>query len=256
MVCVRFLLYFFLLLGIAFSGCISPFDSGIPNSTDTVVRVVDGDTFVISSGEKVRLIGIDTPEVDEPYYSEATYALSELVMGKQVLLEGDTSNRDKYGRLLRYVWVDGVLVNEQLVRDGFAEAKAYEPDVKYQHRFENAEEYAKQNRLGIWGIKTNLIGEVVDYLDAGRYVGETKIVEGFVVSTSKVEDKGIIFLNFHDPYEGYFSVVIWSDDWDKFPDSPDSMYYGKKVRVTGLIQEYSGSPEIIVNEPSQIEIVE
>lgn len=251
-----FLLCILLLLGVALSGCVTYPDSGIPNSTDTVVRVVDGDTFVISSGEKVRLIGIDTPETDELYYDDATAYLSDWVLGKEVLLEGDTSNRDKYGRLLRYVWVDGVLVNEQLVREGFAEAKAYEPDVKYQHRFEDAEEYAKENRLGIWGIETNLTGEVVDYLDAGRYVGETKTVEGFVVSTSKVEGKGIIFLNFHDPYEGYFSVVIWSDDWDKFPASPNSMYYGKKVRVTGLIQEYSGSPEIIVNEPSQIEIVE
>jgi micrococcal nuclease len=251
----RYITGILLVMALLASGCTDS-GSGIPNSTTEVVRVVDGDTFVITSGEKVRLIGVDTPETSEPYYEEATDYLSAQVLGKEVLLEGDTSETDKYGRLLRYVWADGLLVNERLVREGFAEAKAYEPDVRYRDRFEEAEEYARQNGLGIWGITTNLTGEVVDYLDAERHVGETVTVEGFVVSASKVEDQGIIFLNFHDPYDGYFSVVIWEDDWDKFPESPESYYANRQVRVSGLIQEYSGSPEIIVRDPAQIEIVE
>ncbi|MBP2030637.1 micrococcal nuclease [Methanohalophilus levihalophilus] len=251
-----FLVCFLLLSGVALSGCASYSDSGIPNSTDTVVRVVDGDTLVLTSGEKVRLIGINTPEVGELYYDEATAFLSELVLGKEVLLEGDTSNRDKYGRLLRYVRVNGIFVNEQLVREGFAEEKAYEPDTRYQPLFEEAEGYAQAHDLGIWGIELEASGEVINYLDAGRYIGEVKTVEGIVVTTSKREDKGIIFLNFHDPYEGYLSVLIWSDDWDNFEESPEVYYEGRKVRVSGLIQEYSGNPEIIVRDPSQIEIVD
>lgn len=254
--CIRLFLCFFLLVGVTLSGCITDSDSEIPNSTDTVVRVVDGDTFVLASGEKVRLIGIDTPEVGELYYDEATASLSDLVLEKQVLLEGDTSNRDKYGRLLRYVWIDGVLVNEQLVLEGFAEEKAYEPDTKYQPLFEEAEEYAQAHDLGVWGINMQITGEVINYLDAGRYIGEVKTLEGIIVTTSKREDKGIIFLNFHDPYEGYLTAVIWSDDWDNFPESPEVYYENRKVHVSGLIQDYSGTPEIVVRVPSQIEIVE
>ncbi len=251
----KFFLFVFLLIGVALSGCTNSTDLGIQNSTDTVVRVVDGDTFVISSGEKVRLIGVDTPETDEIYYDEATTFLSDMVLGKEVLLEGDISNWDKYGRLLRYVWIDDVFVNEQLVREGFAEEKAYEPDTRYQPLFENAEQYAKANNLGIWGIELQVTGEVVNYLDAGRYTGEVKTVEGIIVVTSKREDKGIIFLNFHDPYEGYLSVLVWANDWDNFPESPEIYYENRKVRVSGLIQDYSGTPEIIVTDPSQIEIV-
>ena len=251
----KYLLCAFLLLGVVLSGCSTDSNPGIQNSTDTVVRVVDGDTFVISSGEKVRLIGVNTPEVGELYYDEATAFLSDMVLGEEVLLEGDTSNRDKYGRLLRYVWIDDVFVNEQLVWEGFAEEKAYEPDTRYQPLFESAEEYAKANNLGVWGIELQVTGEVVNYLDAGRYTGEVKTVEGIIATTSKREDKGIIFLNFHDPYEGYLSVLIWSDDWNNFPESPEVYYENRKVQVSGLIQDYSGTPEIIVTDPSQIEIV-
>ena len=123
-------------------------------ATDTisVTIVIDGDTVVISTGEKVRYIGIDTPEVfpEEPFGQEATKANRELVLGKSVRLEKDVSETDKYGRLLRYVWVDDIMVNMELVRRGLAVAKAYPPDTKYRALLEAAELEARLAGRGMW----------------------------------------------------------------------------------------------------------
>ena len=95
---------------------------------------------------------------------------------------------------------------------------------------------------------------VISYLDAGNYIGQTKTVEGTIVRTFKYTQGNIIFLNFHDPYQGYFTAIIWSSDWDNFPFAPEIYYNGKEVRVTGEIIEYKGTPEIVVRDPSQIEV--
>ncbi|WP_245526221.1 thermonuclease family protein [Methanohalophilus mahii] len=225
------------------------------NSTTTVVKVIDGDTFVTDSGEKVRLIGIDSPEIDESYYAEAKDYLSTRVEGKQVLLEGDSSNRDTYDRLLRYVWLDGELVNRELVEEGLALSKTYEPDIKYQHIFNDAQQRARNEQVGIWSYLANSDTAVIFYLEADNYVGQVRTVEGTVLSTAKNEEDGIIYLNFHDPYKGYFTVIIWQDSWSNFPQSPDAYYDGKNVLVTGKIIDYKGTPEIEVSDGSQIEIV-
>ena len=96
--------------------------------------------------------------------------------------------------------------------------------------------------------------DVISYLDAGDYIGQTKIVEGTIVGTFKYTQGNVIFLNFHDPYQGYFTSIIWSSDWDNFPFAPEVYYEGEEVRVTGEIIEYKGTPEIVVRDPSQIEV--
>jgi len=129
-----------------------------------VVRVTDGDTIRVEIEgveERVRYIGVDTPEsVDprktiQPYAVEADRANRRLVEGREVVLEIDVSERDRYGRLLRYVWVDAaegwVLVNFQLVSDGYASAVTYPPDVKYQALLLDAERAAREAAVGMWG---------------------------------------------------------------------------------------------------------
>jgi micrococcal nuclease len=119
-----------------------------------VVRVIDGDTIEIAGGAHVRYIGMDTPETYpkvEFYGPEAKAKNIELVEGKLVTLEKDVSDTDKYGRLLRYVYVDGVFVNGELVRLGYAEAVSYPPDTRYQWQLEQLEKEAKAAKLGIWG---------------------------------------------------------------------------------------------------------
>jgi micrococcal nuclease len=121
--------------------------------TATVTRVIDGDTIIIDTGQRVRYIGIDTPETHpelEAYGTEAWQANRRLVEGKKVRLEKDASETDKYGRLLRYVYVDETLVNAELVRLGLAESKAYPPDTKYQQLLEQMEKEARQAGRGMW----------------------------------------------------------------------------------------------------------
>lgn len=122
-----------------------------------VVNVVDGDTIKVETGETVRYIGIDTPETVHPakpvqcYGKEASDKNTELVEGKIIELEKDMSEKDKYGRLLRYIWLGDVLINEVLVREGFAQSSTYPPDVKYQDRFVEAQRLALGEKKGLWG---------------------------------------------------------------------------------------------------------
>jgi micrococcal nuclease len=121
-----------------------------PADTTMVVRVIDGDTIVIEGGYHVRYIGVDSPETDEYYYTDATQMNRKLVEGKQVRLESDISDKDKYGRLLRYIFVDDVFVNAEMVRQGCAWASAYPPDIKYQVYLEAMEKEARQLKRGFW----------------------------------------------------------------------------------------------------------
>lgn len=131
-----------------------------------VVRVVDGDTIEVQLGAQtatVRLIGIDTPETKDPnapvmcYGKEATARTQALIQqaGGRVRLEKDVSETDRYGRLLRYVWLEGPdgerMLNEELVAQGYAQVSTYPPDVKYQERFLRAQRAARAQGLGLWG---------------------------------------------------------------------------------------------------------
>ncbi len=125
--------------------------------TYLITRIVDGDTIEIEGGQKVRYIGIDTPESKAPgkdvecFALEATEKNRQLVEGKQVRLEKDVNETDRYGRLLRYVYVGDVMVNEVLVSEGYAHAKSYPPDVKYQELFTQKEAEAREKEAGLWG---------------------------------------------------------------------------------------------------------
>ncbi len=101
---------------------------------------------------EVRYIGIDCPEGTEPLGLEASRKNAELVGGKVVELERDVSETDRYGRLLRYVWVGGLLVNGELVRLGYARARAYPPDTRYQELLARWEAEARDAGRGLWGL--------------------------------------------------------------------------------------------------------
>jgi micrococcal nuclease len=126
-----------------------------------VVNVVDGDTIDVLVGGRqyrVRYIGVDTPETVhptrgvEPGGIEASNRNKQLVGGKTVYLEKDISETDKYGRLLRFVWLDeGTMVNAVLVEEGYAQVATYPPDVKYQDRFLALQRKAMEEGLGLWG---------------------------------------------------------------------------------------------------------
>jgi micrococcal nuclease len=132
--------------------------------TASVLRVVDGDTIEVDRGrgpEKVRYIGIDTPETVHPSQpvewmgQEASAANAALVEGREVVLESDVSDTDQYGRLLRYVWTqnDGgwIFVNLALLAKGYAQVSTYPPDVKYVDLYLVRQTAARDKGLGLWG---------------------------------------------------------------------------------------------------------
>ncbi len=118
-------------------------------SDNTIVtKVIDGDTVVVEGGFHVRLLGMDADEKGYPCYDPAKTRLEDLVLAKQVVLEKDKTDLDQYGRCLRYIFVGGTNVDTQLVAEGLAVARFYEPDVKYRAEITAAETYAQQNHLG------------------------------------------------------------------------------------------------------------
>ncbi len=133
---------------------------GIEGERGIVTKVVDGDTIEVQIGEgvsKLRYIGIDTPETVDPrrpvgcFGKQASDQNKSLVLGKEVILQKDVSETDKFGRLLRYVYVGDIFVNDYLVRNGFARASTYPPDVLYSQQFLEAEREARDNKRGLWG---------------------------------------------------------------------------------------------------------
>ncbi len=238
--------------------------------TDDVVEIIDGDTFKTEHGETVRLLGINTPEMGKPEGQIAKDFLRLLIMGKAVRLERDATDKDDFGRSLRYVFVGDLFVNAELVRIGVAETRFYAPDTAYKKELEELEKIAVRNRRGLWAfsvfqepdttaptevfVKKEQTSEIVPWQDAHKYYGQTKTVEGKIVATNNTGK--VCFLNFHKDWRKYFTAVIFSSDFERFPAYPEEYYLHRIVRITGLIKEYRGKPEIIIKSPSQIEIVE
>jgi len=132
----------------------------------TVTRVLDGDTIVVNGGAKVRYIGINTPEFygdsenTECFAQEAKQRNEQFVLGKKVLLKRDLSETDEYGRLLRYVYLNDPMsspyeatsINEVLVHEGYAFARAFPPDIALQETLGQLEKDAEENGRGLWAV--------------------------------------------------------------------------------------------------------
>ncbi len=138
--------------------------AGMEGDLAFVDRVVDGDTIgVVANGEKhtVRLIGVDTPETVDPkrpvgcFGKEASNETKKLLTGKQVILQKDISDTDKYKRWLRFVFLpldngQYLFVDDYLIREGFGKVLTIPPDVKYAEQFLQAQQEARSNKRGLW----------------------------------------------------------------------------------------------------------
>jgi len=176
-----FILLLFLSGFIAISGCDAlyvsqeakvslPFGKSYSYDDILVTRAVDGDTLKLENGERVRLIGIDTPEMHESskLYKDSqrtnqdirtiqemgrkAYVFTKnLVEGERVRLEFDVEKHDRYDRLLAYVFLkDGTFVNAQILRQGYASLMTYPPNVKYADEFRKLYQEARENNRGLW----------------------------------------------------------------------------------------------------------
>ncbi|MDO3411559.1 thermonuclease family protein [Saccharibacillus sp. CPCC 101409] len=136
--------------------------SGETRVSAEVERTVDGDTFIadLDGGgrERIRMLLIDTPETKkegtpvQPFGPEASEYTKKLLTGREVQLEFDEEERDQYGRMLAYVYLDGESVNETLLEQGLARVVVYRPNDRYEDEFRKIENAAKSKKLGVWSI--------------------------------------------------------------------------------------------------------
>ena len=143
---------------------VAPATGNLPSGIDVVVRkVIDGDTIEVSGGERVRLIGIDTPETHDPnrpagcFGTEASrFTATLLAPGTPVRLVGDAEQRDRYGRLLAYVYrrADGLFVNAELLRRGYAQLLTIPPNVAHTDEFAAIARDARAGSQGLWAACT------------------------------------------------------------------------------------------------------
>ena len=112
-----------------------------------ITKIIDGDTVVVQGGETIRLLGIDCDERGKSCYNDAKKYLEENFLGKLAVLESDVEDKDIYGRSLRYLFVDEVNINEDLVKGGYCVAR-FQEDIKYKKEIIKAEELAILNKVG------------------------------------------------------------------------------------------------------------
>lgn len=150
------------------SGCMAtPSATGQPGIPEDakeawVKRVVDGDTFVIDNGQKVRMIGINTPESVDPrrpaefFGKQASQFTKKLLEGKKVLLQWGQTPKDKYGRWLAWVWLpDGTFVNGELVAKGYAQVYTFKDNPEHAGYLLQLQKQARERKLGFWGEEGN-----------------------------------------------------------------------------------------------------
>ncbi|MDP2855732.1 MAG: thermonuclease family protein [bacterium] len=262
-------------------------------SLKLATKIIDGDTFLIEGGYSVRTLGIDADERDYPCYDAAKSGLEELILDKEVKLEKGREDLDQYCRYLRYVILpasadsafvatstkeaasagkDDKNISLELVKEGLAVARFSPEDVKYREEIIQAEKEAKEKKIGCkWSDqnimeekKTNFLWEkltpevsglkIIGACQSGNYYGKEMVVEG-KISGAYRSKTNTIFLNFEKPYPNQcFTSMIFSSDQYKFVQNPEKYYSQKTVRIRGEIKEYQGKPEIILKDPSQIEV--
>ena len=205
-----------------------------------VYKVFDGDTISIKGGERVRLLGIDTPETGEPYADLAKRFTRNLVQYKVVRLEFDNNQRDPYGRLLAYAYVETeqglVFVNAELVRNGLARLLFIPPNYRYHDYFEALLHEAIVTRRGMWGEVPEILTLSQLEADLVKYVTEVVTVR-FLVSGYVVTDDSVTL--YPGDSNAAFSVRINSDSLSPTTGTeadPQFEWRGKWIEVTGTLE--------------------
>ena len=200
-----------------------PIEDG-QNYNMTVVEIIDGDTFDLGNGERVRIIGINTPEKGRPFSDEATEVLSEMIMGREVTLVNDSKNddSDSSGRLLRHVYVDDISVNYEMIRTGMAFWYPYSSGTDMDESYQEAQESAAENHVGLWTESQYNI--TIDYIEYDP--------EG-----SEADGEYLIITN-HDNYN------ISMEGWYLQDEAARTAYkFNYTLEVDTSIRIYSGSGE-------------
>jgi endonuclease YncB( thermonuclease family) len=238
-----------------------------------VSAVEDGMTFVTEDGSRVVLLGVTAPAIYNAGGDISRDVLEKLVLGRDVRLESDGVDTTDQGWLSRYVFAGDTFVNAMMIRKGFAALDLPDREFKHGDSLHSLEQTSARIEKGLWpfgvfevpeftvpeGFLTDTSGtdpwiETVSWDKANEYYGRLVRVVGTVAATYK-SDK-VFIMNFHQDYRRHFKVAVFSGDLHKFPPFPEDFYKKRVVRVTGLVKEYEGAAEMIVNHPDQIEILQ
>ena len=229
-----------------------------------VEKVIDGDTIVLEGGEKVRYLGINAPEIrrwegnrwtpkKQIFGEEATSYNQKLVERKKVKLEYDLKKRDNYNRVLAYIWIDGIFVNGELLKNGLALVDVRAPNVKHQKMFLDLQREARDFHRGIWGT-------IKDYTfsdqEAFKLIGELGGVQGKIICVNSGRER--VYLHFGKNWEKDFTGIIYEENLKNFPlknKHVNSYFLGRKVKIYGFVRNDDG-PAIIISAPSQVDILD
>lgn len=242
-------------LFVSFSGFSAADQDGFPES-GTVVRVSDGDTVTVKFADgierRVRLIGVDCPEMDDPREEVAFHAFLSTrfafhhLYRREVRLTFDFSPLDEHGRVLAYVWSgEERLFNDFIIRQGFAVAFLKYPYRKdYQQRFRAAEAEARKENRGFWRRGAPA---VISVSEVGNRVGEIVSVRFRCAEIS--EKKSFLYLR---SSEGSLEVPVPRKRLPFFPGVESCV--GKEVIVTGFLEEFRGRPQIMLSFRRQLRL--
>lgn len=214
-----------------------------------VKKVFDGDTLMLEDGRKVRLLGVNTPEIEhrnQPEQAggeEAKRWLTGKLQNRKVRLETDAELTDKYGRTLAHVFTDRKEhINLQLVEQGLAAVNIYPPNLLYVEQLVDAERKAQQARLGIWR-KPEYEPIPVDRLSASGHPGWTR-VSGRIVDLRS--SRKFVYLKFSNKFE----ARIEKQGLSMFPDL--NSYRGQVVELRGWLNKYKDGYSMLIRHPSAI----
>ena len=252
-----------MILTLCNTGCISAVNQNlIPNEQiqdlekAVVADVIDGDTIELSDRRHVRLIGLDTPELNLPdgpieYYGlQAKEFTKQKLLGETVYLEYDEQKFDEYDRTLAYVYLaDGTLFNTSLLQQGYAHLLTITPNTRYVELFKEQVITARRNNQGLWRERNTGL-PVISWQEAEQYIGEEVVVTGEIVDSYNSGE--VVFLNFAHNYEQSLSAVIFASDEYKFAVEAEDYFLNQQVRIRGEIKEHQGAPEIVIEDPTQI----
>lgn len=221
------------------------------HETGFVERVFDGDTIRLRDGRSVRLIGINTPEIDhhsgtaEPFARQARERLAQLIGRGPVRLRFDEERRDRYGRQLAHVFnADGVNLTEQLIREGFGFFISLPPNLWQADCYSEAENFPRLGRMKIWGDSRYTPGVAATLPANSRGF---LLVEGRVTGVRKFPSGTAITL------DGRVSLFVQARDEHYFPNLAGEHITGKRVTSRGWVYPRKGKPNMKIRHPSALQ---
>ena len=217
-----------------------------------VKKVYDGDTVLLANGNKIRLLGINTPEVEGRYKTaqaggeEAKRWLQKKLQNKKVRLLKDVEKKDKYGRLLAHIFTeDKQHINLELVKAGLASVNIHPPNLKFTDQLLKAEQQAELARLGIWNYK-EYAPKQSNQIKQARFKGWQRVV-GQINNIR--HGRKYSYLNFSDT----FALKIERKFMGLFPELES--YVGKKLEARGWINKHKNRYSMFIRHPAQLKAI-